>query len=98
MTNSFRVTNEDSGKVDRSVSKKLNFEEATNRGEPLKTFDKNTNEVRQSSKSNYANSVTASGMKEPLSGETTGEGALRKISELNERINSRLESILKNYG
>lgn len=43
MTNSFRVTNEDSEKVDRSVSKKLNFEEATNRGEPLKTFDKNTN-------------------------------------------------------
>lgn len=28
----------------------------------------------------------------------SGEGALKKITELNDRINSRLESILKNYS
>jgi hypothetical protein len=46
----------------------------------LITFDKNTDEVRQSYKNNYKNSVIASGTKEAHGGETTGEGALRKIS------------------
>jgi hypothetical protein len=31
-------------------------------------------------------------------GQSSGEGALKKITELNDRINSRLESILKNYS